>query len=154
MSVVFGTQGQVVQLSQVERMLVQHRAKLAGQSASNFIRAALALRPKFQGRLAQSERDIMVDQAWEYLKEMGKDPAAFISQDEEVPAYKRRKAEEEAESRKSMMPLEQAEKLWPYEEGRKFIETNFPEVAVQLAARENGNIGARSIEIDVTRLHD
>jgi hypothetical protein len=70
------------QVNRAEMLRVEAKAREAGMSVGNYIRAALGLPERSAGRPTRSQLEAEQDQAWEILRGLGLDPAGFFPPDE------------------------------------------------------------------------
>ncbi|MCC6366826.1 MAG: hypothetical protein IT165_25170 [Bryobacterales bacterium] len=67
-----------IRLNVAEMLDVEARARAAGQSVNNYVRARLGLQERNVGKRTAEERDFEEDDAMERLRRLGLDPQAYL----------------------------------------------------------------------------
>jgi hypothetical protein len=70
------------QVNRAEMMLIKARAREEGKSVANYVRSRLGLPDRNAGRPTVAQLEVEQDQAWEILRGLGVDPAAFFPADD------------------------------------------------------------------------
>jgi len=70
------------QTNHAERRLIEAKAREAGKSVGNYVRAALGLPERAAGRPTVEQLEAEQDQAWEILRNLGLDPAGYFPSDD------------------------------------------------------------------------
>jgi hypothetical protein len=63
-------------------MLIEARAREEGKSVANYVRSRLGLPDRNAGRPTVAQLEVEHDQAWEILRSLGLDPAAYFPPDD------------------------------------------------------------------------
>jgi hypothetical protein len=80
--VALGRQQLRCQVNRAEMMLIEARAREEGKSVANYVRSRLGLPERNAGRLTAGQLEAEQDQAWEILRSLGLDPAAYFPPDD------------------------------------------------------------------------
>jgi hypothetical protein len=80
--VALGRQQLRCQVNRAEMMLIEAKARAEGKSVANYVRSRLGLPERNAGRPTVTQLEAEQDQAWEILRGLGVDPAAFFPADD------------------------------------------------------------------------
>lgn len=70
------------QVNRAEMMLIEAKAREEGRSVANYVRSRLGLPDRNAGRPTVGQLEVEQDQAWEILRSLGLDPAAYFPPDD------------------------------------------------------------------------
>jgi hypothetical protein len=70
------------QVNRAEMMLIEAKAREEGKSVANYVRSRLGLPDRNAGRPTVGQLEVEQDQAWEILRSLGLDPAAYFPPDD------------------------------------------------------------------------
>jgi hypothetical protein len=70
------------QVNRAEMMLIEARAREEGKSVANYVRSRLGLPDRNAGRPTVGQLKVEQDQAWEILRGLLLDPAAYCPPDD------------------------------------------------------------------------
>jgi hypothetical protein len=70
------------QVNRAEMMLIEAKAREEGKSVANYVRSRLGLPDRNAGRPSVSQLEVEQDRAWEILRNLGLDPAAYFPPDD------------------------------------------------------------------------
>ncbi len=70
------------QVNRAEMMQIEAKAREEGRSVANYVRSRLGLPDRNAGRPTVGQLEVEQDQAWEILRGLGLDPAAYFPPDD------------------------------------------------------------------------